>query len=89
MLFITCKTLQFYRSIGKVILKIHLILDEYLKFTQVKRILYRVYKLLHAHYFFCVFVMNLINEFHKRRYNSCHLWLRYRSHATGIGELDV
>ena len=50
--------LRFYRSIGEVIYKIHLIRPVKLKFMQIKRDLCHIYRFLHVHDFFCGFFMN-------------------------------
>ena len=59
MLQMACETLQFYRSICEVILKIHLIEGKKIKVKvyEIKRNLYRIYRLLHANDFCCLFIM--------------------------------
>ena len=57
-LFTACETLQFYTSIGEVILKIHLTQDEKIKVTVYANQEKSVQVYIHAHDFFCVFFVN-------------------------------
>ena len=59
MLQMACETLQFYRSICEVIFKIHFIDGKKIKVKVyvMKRNLYRIYRLLHADDFCCLFIM--------------------------------